>query len=85
MTFEHIEVSRHFGKMLDRALVPMGLRDALQSYPQKEVKGETGSKKKPDSGWNPARLPRGRSKEWPAVVLEVALAAKLQSGVRFWL
>lgn len=87
MTFEHTAASTHFEKMLDRVLVPMNLQNALQPYAGTVVEGGIRIKK-PDRGWSPVRLPRGRSKKWPAVVLEVAVSEsqpKLQSDVRFWL
>lgn len=87
MTDEHSQAMVAFGQMLTEALAPMGLNHALQSYIRRGVEGETRNKI-PDNGWSPNRLPHGRSKKWPAVVLEVAVSEsqpKLQSDVRFWL
>ncbi|KAJ5835618.1 hypothetical protein N7447_001644 [Penicillium robsamsonii] len=44
--------------------------------------------KEADKAWQPFRLPRGRSKDWPSVVLEVTFSEsrdKLQSDIRYWL
>lgn len=86
MTDEHSQAMEVFGQMLTEALVPMGLNRALHSYVRKRVSGETRNKIA-DKGWSPSRLPLGRSKKWPSVVLEVAVSEsqpKLQSDIRFW-
>lgn len=44
--------------------------------------------KEPDLAWSPYQLPRGRSRDWPSVVLEIAYSEtelKLGSDVRFWI
>lgn len=59
----------------------------LQGFCGKTIHGTTQSKQG-DGGWAPRRPPHGRSKKWPAVVLEVAVSenySKLLSDARFWL
>lgn len=49
--------------------------------------GEEGTKK-PDKQYRSIRIPRGRTKDWPTVVLEVALSEttrKVIRDVKYWL
>ncbi|KAL5051339.1 hypothetical protein BDW71DRAFT_193740 [Aspergillus fruticulosus] len=42
----------------------------------------------PDEAWRPLRLPKGRSLDWPSVVLEASFSEtrkKLMSDIRHWL
>ncbi|KAJ5686599.1 hypothetical protein N7536_009218 [Penicillium majusculum] len=68
------------------ALLPMGLFDSLNGYPNATIQGQTRGKQ-PDHGWGSIRPPPGY-KRTPSVVLEVAWSksdSKLNSDVRFWL
>lgn len=67
-------------------LMPMGLANAIQAYPDATITGN-GRGKRPDYGWGPLRRARGQNRS-PTVTLEVAFLeaeAKLNSDVRFWL
>ncbi|KAL4786807.1 hypothetical protein BJX76DRAFT_346007 [Aspergillus varians] len=69
------------------AISTMGLKGTLFKLGSRTQVAPMG-KKEPDKSWLPKRLPRGRSSEWPSVVLEVAFSEtpkKLQSDVRYWL
>jgi hypothetical protein len=86
-TPEHTTASMAFHDALKAALEPMGLRKTLQPFSGTAIRGDRGGKRG-DQGWGPFRPPRGRSRKWPTVVLEVAVSeprSKLQSDVRFWL
>lgn len=68
------------------AILPMGLFDSLNGYPNATIQGQTRGKQ-PDQGWGSIRPPCG-CKRTPSVVLEVAWSdshSKLNSDVRFWL
>ena len=87
MTKEHSAAIGAFNNALIAALVPMGLEMALQPYPSATVESDERSKQG-DNAWGPIRAPRGHDRDWPTVVLEVAVSenqSKLQSDVRFWL
>lgn len=87
MTPEHSHARTAFHDALRDTLKPMGLERQLQTFSGKTVKSEQKSKQG-DHGWGPLRQPRDRSREWPTVVLEVAVSeteAKLKSDVRYWL
>ena len=87
MTKEHGAAIGAFHTMLILALTPMGLETALQPYSSATVEGDERSKQG-DNAWGPIRAPRGHDRDWPTVVLEVAVSEnqpKLQSDVRFWL
>lgn len=76
-----------FKKLLLFALQPMGLENALQRLSRTDTEGPSG-RKQADGSWAPRRVPIGRSRNWPSVVLEVALSeaqSKLSSDVRYWL
>ncbi|RMJ23264.1 hypothetical protein PHISP_05872 [Aspergillus sp. HF37] len=86
-TPEHSNALTAFHNAIYSALQPMGLHKALQAFPATTVTGDRNAKQG-DHGWGPLRPPRGRSRKWPTVVLEVAVSetrSKLQSDVRFWL
>lgn len=83
----HETASHAFEHMLLTALVPMGLDRKLNCGGTFTRHGEDGGKQ-PDAQYLPMRLPRGRTADWPAIVLEVAVsesASKLMSDVRYWL
>ena len=87
MTKEHGAAIGAFHDALILALAPMGLGKALQLYSSATVEGDERSKQG-DNAWGPIRAPRGHNRDWPTVVLEVAVSEnqpKLQSDVRFWL
>ena len=87
MTKEHGAAIGAFHDALILALAPMGLGKALQPYSSATVEGDERSKQG-DNAWGPIRAPRGHNRDWPTVVLEVAVSEnqpKLQSDVRFWL
>ncbi|CAI7629982.1 unnamed protein product [Penicillium palitans] len=52
------------------AILPRGLFDSLNGYPNATIQGQTRGKQ-PDQGWGSTRPPRG-CKRTPSVVLEVA-------------
>lgn len=86
-TPEHAHSAGAFNKALMKAVQPMGLIDALR-YLQDVTCQEEDRQQAPDHAWGPRRLPHGRSRKWPTVVLEIAVSeaqSKLQSDVRFWL
>ena len=83
----HSIAAMTFHDMLIEALEPIGMRRTRLSIGSGQHHGEMGNKAA-DEAWRPIRLPPGRSRAWPAVVLEVALSekqAKLRSDVRYWL
>jgi hypothetical protein len=83
----HEEAIRSFDKLLMDALRPMGLDEALHQFGSAIEESPKGGKQA-DSQWSPIRLPRGRSRDRPTIVLEVALSerySKLNSDVRYWL
>ena len=87
MPYEHSAAMGAFGNELIKALIPMGLGFALQTYSGATIKGDENSKQG-DNGWGPNRPPPGHDRKWPTIVLEVAVSesvSKLQSDVRFWL
>lgn len=84
---EHAAALGAFQDAFCAAVEPTGLRRTLKGFPGKTMQG-TNRRKQGDGGWAPKRPPRGRSKKWPTVVLEVAVSethSKLLSDVRFWL
>lgn len=87
MTAEHSAALVAFQDILSAAVEPTGLKWAMQGFSGKTIHGTTRSKQG-DGGWAPKRPPRGHSKKWPAVVMEVAVSehqSKLLSDIRFWL
>lgn len=83
----HEVAATNFHDLLLEAVEPMGLKHALRKLGGATCKGSSGQKN-PDFSWGPSRLPRGRSKDWPAVILEGAFSegpSKLMSDIRFWL
>ncbi|BCS26771.1 uncharacterized protein APUU_51482A [Aspergillus puulaauensis] len=83
----HSIASRTFHQVLLEALEPLRMGRALTCIGGGSHFGDMGGKG-PDDAWRPIQLPPGRSRAWPAVVLEVALSeiqAKLCSDVRYWL
>lgn len=87
ITGEHAAARVAFQDILFAAFEPTGLNEVLQGFTDKTISG-TNKSKQGDGGWAPRRPPQGRSKMWPAVVLEVAVSesqSKLFSDVWFWL
>ncbi|RMJ28112.1 hypothetical protein PHISP_01052 [Aspergillus sp. HF37] len=83
------EIAAHtFEHLLLKALEPMALDTKIKCMGSATCHGDGGSKR-PDTQYQPKRLPRGRTTaDWPTVVLEVAVsepASKLMSDVRYWL
>lgn len=86
-TPEHSHAATALNNELTFALEAMGLHRAIQTFSGTAVRGDKKGKRG-DHGWGPLRPPRGRSRKWPAVALEVAVSesqGKLNSDVRFWL
>lgn len=83
------EVASHlFERFLFKSLEPMGLERCLRSFGSAACVAANGSAKQPDCQFLPKRLPRGRTNEWPSVVVETGFSetpSKLMSDARFWL
>ncbi|CAG8888652.1 unnamed protein product [Penicillium egyptiacum] len=83
----HEVASEIFQVLLYDAIKPMGMDRSLDPTGSATHHAAIGAKEA-DKAWQPFRLPRGRSKDWPSVVLEVAFSEsrdKLQSDIRYWL
>lgn len=83
----HEVASETFHDVLHDVIKSMGMGRALHSTGSATHHAAMGGKEA-DKAWQPIRLPLGRSRDWPSVVLEVAFsesAAKLQSDIRYWL
>ncbi|KAJ5529140.1 hypothetical protein N7527_002533 [Penicillium freii] len=83
----HEVASGIFHTLLHDAIKPMGMDRSLCPTGGATHYAAIGAKEA-DQAWQPLRLPRGRSKDWPSVVLEVAFSEsreKLQSDIRYWL
>ncbi|KAL4782809.1 hypothetical protein BJX76DRAFT_368903 [Aspergillus varians] len=83
----HEAAAEAFQTMLIEAIAPTGMSHSLQALGGATRFAIIGNKE-PDKSWVPFRIPRGRSNNWPSVVLEVAYSettAKLQSDIRYWL
>ncbi|KAL3459765.1 hypothetical protein BJX64DRAFT_278988 [Aspergillus heterothallicus] len=82
------EIAGHaFGDLIKEAILDMGMRRSLVALGGPTLSATNGAKE-PDNAWKPTSLPRGRSEDWPTVVLEVAYSetqSKLRSDVRYWL
>ncbi|KAJ5806804.1 hypothetical protein N7474_010396 [Penicillium riverlandense] len=86
-TTPHEAAGRTFEYSLLKALQPMGLDTKLSTTGCATRYGKDGGKQ-PDGQYQPKRRPPGRTADWPALVLEVALSepqSKLESDVRYWL
>lgn len=70
---EHSAALVAFQKVLSAAVEPTGLDLAMQGFSEKTIKG-INKTQQGDGGWAPKRPPRGRSKKWPAVFLEVTVS-----------
>lgn len=81
------EIATHvFSTLLMDALEPMGMKWSICPIGESKHVAEMGAKQ-PDQAWIPLRVPRGQSRTWPTLVLEVGLSetkAKLQRDIRFW-
>lgn len=76
-----------FDFMFHEALIAIGMGRSLDTICAATHFATIGEKER-NRAWQPLRLPRDRSDEWPTVVLEVAYSetqSKLQSDVRYWL
>lgn len=83
----HEVAGRTFEQVLLTSLMSTGLERGLQLAGAATRYREDGDKQ-PDGQYQPHRLPRGRSRDWPTVVVEVSLAdtaSKLMPDVRYWL
>lgn len=83
----HGAAGSNFDILMQNALQSMGLQTKLKYTRTASRHGKDGSKR-PDCQYSPVRLPRGRTTDWPTVVLEVSFsepASKLMSDVRYWL
>ncbi|KAJ5212944.1 hypothetical protein N7449_000113 [Penicillium cf. viridicatum] len=83
----HEVASEIFHDVLHDAVKSMGMDRSLHPTGSATHHAAMGGKEA-DKAWQPIRLPRGRSKDWPSVVLEIAFSesrAKLQSDIRYWL
>lgn len=79
----HAIASQTFDEVLTDILTEMGLKRMLVHFGRSPRKGEEGAKA-PDASYMPKRPPRGWSKDWPSMVLEVAYSEsrkKLMSDV----
>ncbi|KAL5332149.1 hypothetical protein BJX70DRAFT_385009, partial [Aspergillus crustosus] len=76
-----------FEGMMFEALEPTGMtRRHLDLIDSATCYAGNGNKEA-DKAWLPVRMPRGRSRDWPSAVLEVAYSettSKLQSDIRYW-
>ncbi|KAJ9192424.1 hypothetical protein DTO164E3_8356 [Paecilomyces variotii] len=84
---EHGAAASGFEARMTLALAHMGLESKVTGSGSAGHRGYDGGKQ-PDCQWRPTRPPPGRSKEWPTVVVEVAVsesASKAMSDVRWWL
>lgn len=80
----HEAAAHEFHRLLGNATTRYGVQ--LRVYGGYHSAADRG--KIPDVAWRPIRLPRGRSLDWPSVVLEVSFSEtrqKLMSDVRHWL
>ncbi|KAJ5964286.1 uncharacterized protein N7479_004162 [Penicillium vulpinum] len=85
-SLEHSAATTAVDHAIMAAILPMGLFDSLNGYPNATIQGQTRGKQ-PDHGWGSIRPPSGYKRK-PSVVLEVAWSepdSKLNSDVRFWL
>ncbi|KAJ5239670.1 hypothetical protein N7468_004289 [Penicillium chermesinum] len=84
----HETAARTFEREFWRRLEPMGLVRCIRSEGSAAQEAEDGSAKQPDCQFFPKRLPKGRSRSWPTLVVEVGYSespSKLMSDTRFWL
>ena len=84
---EHEVAGSHFTWHLMTALEPMGMRTKLLSGSKACRFGNEGARR-PDEQYRPIKVPRGWTKDWPTVVLEVAVSEtprKLMGDVKYWL
>ncbi|OJJ55923.1 hypothetical protein ASPSYDRAFT_70795 [Aspergillus sydowii CBS 593.65] len=76
-----------FDTILFEAIEPTALgRRQFCSFDSTQCRAAEGAKEA-DKAWIPFRMPRGRNRDWPSAVLEVAFSetqSKLQSDVRYW-
>ncbi|KAL2849943.1 hypothetical protein BJY01DRAFT_245739 [Aspergillus pseudoustus] len=82
----HENAAEEFSDALTTALARIGMRREIQRIGTAMHEAPTG-RKQADKAFRPTRLPRGRFRDWPTVVVEVAYSesiSKLQSDVRYW-
>jgi hypothetical protein len=80
------EAALIFHDMVEEALEPMGLKNAIQSWGSTIMVATDGTKKQADGGWGPQRPPSAAPRR-PALVLEVSNSrsyAKLHRDVQYW-
>lgn len=83
----HEVAAQTFNELFLDAVAPTGLKYELDFTGSMTCYGEKG-RKQAEYSYLPYRVPRGRSRGWPSVVLEIAFSengSKLMSDVRFWL
>ncbi|KAJ5102097.1 hypothetical protein NUU61_004319 [Penicillium alfredii] len=83
----HEAAKTAFDHQLRDALTPLGLHKSIRYIESTTRVGENGAKR-PDHQFLPKRRPKGRTDEWPCLVLEVGFSespSKLVKDVRFWL
>lgn len=82
----HKTASTTFRNIFFEALQTAGLHHPLKEFGSATHYTSIGAKE-PDQAWRPSRVPRGRSRDWPSAVLEVAYSEsepKLSSDIRIW-
>ncbi|KXG54036.1 uncharacterized protein PGRI_071800 [Penicillium griseofulvum] len=80
------EAALIFHDMIEEALEPMGLKNAIQLLGSTIMLATDGTKKQADGGWGPQRPPRDAPRR-PTLVLEVSNSrsyAKLHRNVQYW-
>ena len=82
----HEQVAQVFGEVFLEAVEKVGMKRSLSKTGGKTCK-DTGGGKQAELSYLPRRLPRGRSRRWPSMVLELAFSEKepkLMSDICFW-
>lgn len=82
----HAVACEIFREVFLEALDTIGIKRELDKHGRATVYGPNGAKN-PDLSYIPERAPRGRSDDWPTIVVEVASTetqSKLITDVRFW-
>ncbi|KAJ5188883.1 hypothetical protein N7491_005204 [Penicillium cf. griseofulvum] len=84
----HEVATRQFERHFLKSLEPMRLDNAVQTFGSATCVAPDGSAKQPDCQYLPRKLPRGRGKKWPSVVVESGFSespSKFMSDARYWL
>ena len=82
----HEQAAQVFEEVFLEAVEKIGMKRSLSKTGSKTCK-DTGGGKQADLSYLPRRLPRGRSRRWPSMVLELAFSEKepkLMSDIRLW-